>query len=226
MPSASWMRADGTCRPGERGEVVIKGANVIRGYENNPEANASSFVDGWFRTGDQGFLDADGYLTLVATNQGAHQQRRRENLPARNRRGPARASRGRRSRVLRRSAPHVGRRGRRGRGRSATPVTEADLLAYCRERLADFKRPKQHLHHRHHSAHGNRQDSAADRRAGVHAADVRENRHRRRRRNRRIHRRATRTGGRGRRAVRPRRRICRRCRREGCASSARTATSK
>ncbi len=55
-----------TCRTGERGEVVIQGPNVIRGYENNPEANATSFVDGWFRTGDQGFLDADGYLTLVA----------------------------------------------------------------------------------------------------------------------------------------------------------------
>src|SRR5207237_579477 len=41
---------------GERGEVVIQGPNVIRGYENNPEANASSFSDGWFRTGDQGFV--------------------------------------------------------------------------------------------------------------------------------------------------------------------------
>ena len=40
---------------GERGEVVIQGPNVIRGYENNPEANAASFVDGWFRTGDQGY---------------------------------------------------------------------------------------------------------------------------------------------------------------------------
>jgi acyl-CoA synthetase (AMP-forming)/AMP-acid ligase II len=50
---------------GERGEVVIKGPNVITGYENNPDANAVSFVDGWFRTGDQGVLDADGYLTLV-----------------------------------------------------------------------------------------------------------------------------------------------------------------
>ena len=38
---------------------------MIRGYENNPEANATSFVDGWFRTGDQGYLDEDGYLTLV-----------------------------------------------------------------------------------------------------------------------------------------------------------------
>jgi acyl-CoA synthetase (AMP-forming)/AMP-acid ligase II len=50
---------------GEAGEVVIKGPNVITGYENNPEANASSFVDGWFRTGDQGVLDADGYLTIT-----------------------------------------------------------------------------------------------------------------------------------------------------------------
>src|SRR5260370_17969801 len=51
--------------PGERGEVVIQGPNVVAGYENNPEANASCFTDGWFRTGDQGFLDSDGYLTLV-----------------------------------------------------------------------------------------------------------------------------------------------------------------
>ena len=53
------------CAAGEHGEVVIQGPNVIDGYENNPEANATSFIDGWFRTGDQGFLDADGYLTLV-----------------------------------------------------------------------------------------------------------------------------------------------------------------
>jgi len=50
---------------GQRGEVVIQGANVFRGYENNPEANARSFVNGWFRTGDQGFLDEDCYLHLT-----------------------------------------------------------------------------------------------------------------------------------------------------------------
>jgi acyl-CoA synthetase (AMP-forming)/AMP-acid ligase II len=38
---------------------------VITGYEDNPEANKTSFTDGWFRTGDQGFLDEDGCLTLV-----------------------------------------------------------------------------------------------------------------------------------------------------------------
>ena len=50
---------------GERGEVVIQGPNVVSGYENNPEANATSFTNGWFRTGDQGFLDPDGYLMLT-----------------------------------------------------------------------------------------------------------------------------------------------------------------
>jgi acyl-CoA synthetase (AMP-forming)/AMP-acid ligase II len=49
----------------QKGEVVILGPNVFKGYENNPEANASSFVNGWFRTGDEGFLDFDGYLHLT-----------------------------------------------------------------------------------------------------------------------------------------------------------------
>jgi len=51
--------------PGEVGEVVIRGPNVTRGYENNPAANAAAFTNGWFRTGDQGRLDADGYLFLT-----------------------------------------------------------------------------------------------------------------------------------------------------------------
>jgi acyl-CoA synthetase (AMP-forming)/AMP-acid ligase II len=50
---------------GEPGEVVIRGANVTRGYLENPAANAAAFADGWFRTGDQGVLDADGYLTIT-----------------------------------------------------------------------------------------------------------------------------------------------------------------
>lgn len=51
--------------PGERGEVVIRGPNVTPGYEGNPEANAKAFDSSWFRTGDQGFLDEDGYLFLT-----------------------------------------------------------------------------------------------------------------------------------------------------------------
>jgi acyl-CoA synthetase (AMP-forming)/AMP-acid ligase II len=50
---------------GERGEVAIKGTTVVDGYENNPGANESAFTDGWFRTGDEGVLDADGYLFLT-----------------------------------------------------------------------------------------------------------------------------------------------------------------
>jgi acyl-CoA synthetase (AMP-forming)/AMP-acid ligase II len=50
---------------GETGEVVIRGPNVTRGYIENPAANATAFIDGWFRTGDQGVLDADGYLTIT-----------------------------------------------------------------------------------------------------------------------------------------------------------------
>jgi acyl-CoA synthetase (AMP-forming)/AMP-acid ligase II len=49
----------------QRGEVAIQGANVFRGYENNPEANARAFVNGWFRTGDEGMLDEDCYLHLT-----------------------------------------------------------------------------------------------------------------------------------------------------------------
>jgi len=52
-------------RSGLRGEVVIKGPSVFDGYENNPEANAASFVEHWFRTGDQGVIDADNYLHLT-----------------------------------------------------------------------------------------------------------------------------------------------------------------
>ncbi len=51
--------------PGELGEIVIRGRNVTAGYESNPDANAKAFTDGWFRTGDQGVLDAEGYLRLT-----------------------------------------------------------------------------------------------------------------------------------------------------------------
>ncbi|MEO8430250.1 MAG: AMP-binding protein [Acidobacteriota bacterium] len=51
--------------PGVRGEVVIRGPNVTAGYVGNPAANASAYLRGWFRTGDQGHLDAEGYLTLT-----------------------------------------------------------------------------------------------------------------------------------------------------------------
>jgi len=50
---------------GQLGEVVVKGDNIFQGYEGNPEANAEAFDNGWFRTGDQGYKDEDGYLFLT-----------------------------------------------------------------------------------------------------------------------------------------------------------------
>jgi oxalate---CoA ligase len=139
----SIMDKDGRHLPqGEQGEVVIQGPNVIRGYENNPEANATSFVDGWFRTGDQGYLDPDGYLHLVARikeliNRGGEKISPRE-VDEVLLTHPAVAE------AVCFGVPHA----TWGEEVAAAVVlreaaSEADILAYCRERLAEYKRPKQ-----------------------------------------------------------------------------------
>jgi len=51
--------------PGETGEIVVRGPEVFDGYENDPAANRRAFVEGWFRTGDLGYVDADGFLFIV-----------------------------------------------------------------------------------------------------------------------------------------------------------------
>ena len=54
------------CRPARPGEIWIKGPNVMaRGYWNRPDANAASFTDGWFHTGDIGKVDDDGFVYIV-----------------------------------------------------------------------------------------------------------------------------------------------------------------
>ncbi len=126
---------------GETGEVSIKGANVFGGYEGNAEANAESFSNGWFRTGDQGYLDGEGYLTLVGRikeliNRGGEKISPRE-IDEALLTHPAVAEAvcfGIADRVY-------------GEEVAAAVVlkgsaTEAELTAHCRSSLADFKCPK------------------------------------------------------------------------------------
>ncbi|PRC94966.1 acyl--CoA ligase [Solimicrobium silvestre] len=65
-PEIAIMDTDGNLlENGATGEIVIRGVNVTAGYENNPKANAEAYTNGWFRTGDQGVLDQDNYLSIT-----------------------------------------------------------------------------------------------------------------------------------------------------------------
>ena len=65
-PDVAIMDEAGALLPaGGLGEIVIRGRNVTKGYEANPDANAKAFTNGWFRTGDQGVMDEAGYLRLT-----------------------------------------------------------------------------------------------------------------------------------------------------------------
>ncbi|HEX9098839.1 MAG TPA: acyl--CoA ligase [Candidatus Dormibacteraeota bacterium] len=126
---------------GAAGEVVIRGPNVMHGYENNPQANAEAFVDGWFRTGDQGTLDDAGYLRLISRikeliNRGGEKIAPRE-IDEVLEGHPAVKE------AVAFGVPHP------TWGEEvaaavvlAAPATEKELQAYCRERLADFKVPR------------------------------------------------------------------------------------
>ncbi len=65
-PEVGIMATDGSFLPaGGEGEIVIRGPNVTAGYEKNPDANETAFAHGWFHTGDQGTMDADGYVRVT-----------------------------------------------------------------------------------------------------------------------------------------------------------------
>ena len=124
------------------GEVVVRGPNVMRGYRNNPEANAAAFIDGWFRTGDIGATDSSGYLTLTGRikdliNRGGEKISPTE-IEAVLLQHPAVAE----ASVF--GVPDS----KYGEDVSAAVVLRAaasaeHLQTYCRTRLADFKVPKQ-----------------------------------------------------------------------------------
>jgi acyl-CoA synthetase (AMP-forming)/AMP-acid ligase II len=123
------------------GEVVVKGANVIDGYENNPDANATAFIDGWFRTGDQGIIE-DRYLRLTGRikeliNRGGEKISPLE-VDDVLLRHPAVAE------ALAFAVPHKSL----GEEIHAAvvlkqAVSEKDLKAHCAKTLADFKVPSQ-----------------------------------------------------------------------------------
>jgi acyl-CoA synthetase (AMP-forming)/AMP-acid ligase II len=130
--------------PGETGEVVIKGPNVTSGYVNNEKANADAFTNGWFRTGDQGFLDPEGYLFLTGRlkeiiNRGGEKISPRE-IDEVLLDHPAVAQ------VCTFAMPHD----RLGEEVAAavvlvegiTPASERELRDFCSGRLADFKVPR------------------------------------------------------------------------------------
>jgi acyl-CoA synthetase (AMP-forming)/AMP-acid ligase II len=126
---------------GQQGEVTIRGNNVMHGYLNNPDANASSFCDGFFRTGDQGILDENGYLMLTGRlkeliNRGGEKISPLE-VDAALLEHPAVAE------AVSFAAPDA----KYGEEVQAAVVlkgtaTPAEIQAHCLKRLADFKVPK------------------------------------------------------------------------------------
>ena len=143
-PEVAIMDARGKLlAPGAVGEIVIRGDNVTAGYENNPGANKQAFTGGWFRTGDQGVLDASGDLRITGRlkeiiNRGGEKISPREvddvlmDHPAV-------------AQVVTFAMPHR----RLGEEVAAAVVlkegeraTEAEIRAFAARRLADFKVPR------------------------------------------------------------------------------------
>jgi acyl-CoA synthetase (AMP-forming)/AMP-acid ligase II len=146
-PQIAIMADDGSLvASGLQGEIVIRGPNVTVGYENNPKANAEAFTHGWFRTGDLGTLDSEGYLAITGRkkeiiNRGGEKISPREvdevllDHPAV-------------AQVVTFAVPHA----KLGEEVAAAVVLKPDmqadekaLRAFTADRLADFKVPRQIL---------------------------------------------------------------------------------
>ena len=143
-PEVAVMDDDGKLlEVGEIGEIVIRGPNVTLGYENNPQANATAFTNGWFRTGDQGMMDGDGYFSLTGRlkeiiNRGGEKISPSEvdvvlmDHPAV-------------QQVVTFAVPHDKLGEEVGAAvvlREGTKATPAEIRAFAADRLADFKVPR------------------------------------------------------------------------------------
>jgi acyl-CoA synthetase (AMP-forming)/AMP-acid ligase II len=136
------LNEKGDLLPSEtRGEVAIRGSSVFNGYEDNPEANAASFTDGWFRTGDEGYLNNEGYLILVGRikeliNRGGEKIAPRE-IDEALASHPAVAEAVSFAVTDRVYGEEVA-----AAVVLRSPATEAELVKHCKALLADFKIPK------------------------------------------------------------------------------------
>jgi acyl-CoA synthetase (AMP-forming)/AMP-acid ligase II len=146
-PEVAIMDEAGKLLPaGSVGEVVIRGENVTQGYENNPKANAEGFANGWFRTGDQGVMDGEGYLTITGRlkeiiNRGGEKVSPRE-VDEVLMDHPAVAQ------VVTFGIPHDKLGEEVGAAvvlREGAALTEKELREFAAKRLADFKVPKKVL---------------------------------------------------------------------------------
>lgn len=131
---------------GTPGEIIVRGPGVVRGYDDDPEADRRAFVAGWFHTGDQGYVDADGYLFITGRlkeliNRGGAKIAPRE-VDEALMEHPAVAQ------AVAFAVPHA----RLGEDvaaavvlRPGTTVTEPEIRRYAATRLADFKVPRRVL---------------------------------------------------------------------------------
>ena len=128
---------------GERGEVVIRGPNVMKGYYNRPEATAEAMRDGWFHTGDIGTMDAEGYLAIVDRTKdmiirggfNVYPREIEEVLMTHPSVSLAAVIGVPDERLGEEVKAFVVRR-------NDATVTEADLLAWCRDQFAAYKYPR------------------------------------------------------------------------------------
>jgi acyl-CoA synthetase (AMP-forming)/AMP-acid ligase II len=143
-PEVSIVDEQGKRLPtGQTGEVAIRGRNVMGGYEHHQAANDSAFTDGWFRTGDEGYLDEEGYLYLTGRlkeiiNRGGEKVAPRE-IDEQLLAHPAVAQ------AVTFALPHS----TLGEDIAAavvlereTTITPEELQKFLRDRLADFKIPQ------------------------------------------------------------------------------------
>ena len=148
QPAVGVEVASSTCRAasrtpaGEVGEVAIRGENVMAGYWGKPEATAAALNDGWYRTGDLGYMDDARLRVPGRSRQGHDRLGRRERLQHRGRGGALRATRRCSRRRCSGSPTPAGARPSTRSSCHAPRSTSQSCSRHCRSLIADYKVPK------------------------------------------------------------------------------------